>query len=276
MARALIDQRGRKLHLLSIPRRIVSLCPSTTETLFALGSGGTIVGRTDYCRHPIDKVAALPSVGGTKTVDERRLRALAPDLVVSVREENDEAQIEALGRDLPILILDPVDVETALAGIRLLGAALVCEDRAEALVDEIVSAFSTLPRMDGCRALYLIWRKPFMAAGSGTYINDVMTRLGFQNIAGGGERYPAINAPALAANPHLVFAASEPFPFAEKHLPELHRLMPEAHIVQVNGEMFGWHGARMRLAADYFRQHLPSWKAAMGHRLGPRRHGQAR
>lgn len=264
MVQTLVDQLGRSLTLAVPPRRIVSLCPSTTETLFTLGAGARVVGRTTYCRHPQQAISTIASVGGTKTVDEQSLRQLAPDLILSVREENDEQQIEALSHDLPILILDPVDVASALDGIRLIGAALDCNETADELADTIASAFRTLPRLDGCRAAYLIWRKPFMAAGAGTYINDVMAHLGLENAAPKTDRYPAIDAHALAANPpDLIFAASEPFPFSDKHLPELQRLAPTAKIVLVDGEMFGWHGVRMLMAARYFKQHVLLWKAAL-------------
>lgn len=264
MVQTLVDQLRRRLTLAVPPRRIVSLCPSTTETLFALGAGDRVVGRTTYCRHPKEAIDTLPSIGGTKTVDEQRLRALKPDLILSVREENDEQQIEALSHDQPILILDPVDVASALNGIRLIGAALGREQDADALAEAIASAFRTLPRLDGYRAAYLIWRKPFMAAGAGTYINDVMAHLGLENAAPKTDRYPAVDAQALAANPpHFLFAASEPFPFADKHVSELQRLAPTAKIVLVDGEMFGWHGVRMLKAARYFEQHVPLWNSAL-------------
>lgn len=260
----LTDQLGRRLHLPVLPNRIVSLCPSVTETLFALGAGKRVIACTDYCRHPAEIIAALPSIGGTKTVNEIRLRQLHPDLIVSVREENDERQIAALASDLPVLILDPVDIASALSGLSLLGLVVGCTDTARALVQTIHDAFDTLPRLDNCAALYLIWRKPFMTAGHGTYIGDVMARLGLQNAASTTERYPVLDTLTLEANqPRLLLAASEPFPFAEKHLPELRRLAPNAEIILVDGEMFGWHGARMLKAADYFRHHIPLWKTAM-------------
>lgn len=264
-SRTLTDQLGRSLSLAASPCRIVSLCPSVTETLFALGAGGRVVARTDYCRHPAEAIMALPSIGGTKRVDETRLRALAPDLVVSIREENDEAQIAALSQDLPVLILDPVDIASALSGIRLLGGAVGHQAQGQALAQAIADAFDALPRLDHCEAAYLIWRKPFMVAGHGTYIGDVMARLGFVNIAGTTERYPILDARTLEARqPKFLLAASEPFPFSEKYVPELRRLAPGARVVLVDGEMFGWHGARMLKAADYFHHQIPLWKAALG------------
>lgn len=248
------DQTGRSVEIPRRPRRIVSLCPSTTETLFALGAGDAVAGRTRYCCHPRDRVGSLASVGGTKAVDLEALARLEPDLVVAVKEENHEPQVREIAVRWPTLVLDPVDVASALDGLRLLGRALFDDARGAALADDIARRFAGLPRLEGLRVLYLIWRKPFMAVGAGTYLDDVLRTLGFVNVASSLDgRYPELDADRVEAlTPEILLASSEPFPFESKHLAELRALAPGARVAFVDGELFSWHGARMLEAADYF------------------------
>lgn len=258
-----IDQIGRPVALPAMPKRLISLCPSTTETLFHLVPPAHIVGVTDYCRHPADRIAALPKVGGTKTVDRQAVAAAAPDLILAVREENDRDQIAALAADWPVLVLDPVSVDTALAGIQLMGQALQSV-RAAPLADRIASSWSALPDARGARCLYLIWRKPFMAAGAGTYIHDVLTRLGFDNAAADWPgRYPEVDLARMAeAGVALLLAASEPFPFAKKHLADFDGL--PARALLVDGEAFSWHGAAMLRAVPEFQRVLAACQEEAG------------
>jgi len=80
------------------PERIVSLVPSWTEGLFALGLGSRVVGVTEYCVHPAHEVALVPKVGGTKNPDLDAIAGLRPDLVIANREENGKRAVEALRR----------------------------------------------------------------------------------------------------------------------------------------------------------------------------------
>lgn len=258
------DQMGRILHLPRAPTRVISLCPSVTETLFALGAGAQLVGRTRYCCHPQPAVESIASVGGTKALDLETIVRLAPDLIVSVREENEAGQIDALARKWPVLILDPVDVGSAIAGIALLGRAVGMASKGARLSDDVRQAFQALPHLGGIRAVYLIWRKPYMAVGAGTYIDDVMTAIGIENVAARMPgRYPELLPEQLAAQrPQILLAASEPFPFEPKHLPGLAALAPSATPILVDGQMFGWHGARMLQAAIYLARESAGWVKA--------------
>src|SRR5271155_5995037 len=92
------DDRGRVLSIQSAPRRVVSLVPSDTLTLAAIGCGGALVGRTDYCELPAELVARVPSVGGTKNPRVEAICDLAPDLVIANQEENTRGDIEALAQ----------------------------------------------------------------------------------------------------------------------------------------------------------------------------------
>lgn len=253
------DQIGRNVEIISQPRRIISLCPSVTETLFALGLRGRIVGRTDYCCHPDDAVAEVAPVGGTKNVRIGAVDALRPDLIVAVREENREEAVRELASRWPVLVLDPESVCAAVDSVQLLGEVTGTSPAATKLAAQISRAFDELPRARGIRVAYLIWRRPYMAAGGSTYIDDVLDHLGLVNVVRSLDgRYPEVEGPVLAGlRPRFLLASSEPFPFTEQHVGELRQLVPGAEPVLVDGQMFGWHGVRMLAAASYFKQLIP-------------------
>lgn len=93
-----------------------------------------------------------------------------------------------------------------------------------------------------------------MAAGSNTFIDQMMKICGFQNLIT-HHRYPQISpAEIINLNPKFILLSSEPFPFSDKHRSEIAAAFPEARVVLVNGEMFSWYGSRMLQAANYFRQ----------------------
>ncbi len=246
------DDLGRSLRLEAPPRRIVSLCPSQTETLFALGLREQIVGVTRYCVHPPDLVSQKVKVGGTKQLNFAALEQLKPDLIVAEKEENRREDVERLSERWPVFVTDVGDIESALRMIGTLGRLCDCKRNAEQLSHEISSRWAKLQQATKPqRTVYLIWRKPYMAAGTGTYIHSVLRRCGFIN-AISAARYPALTLTELQqVDPDLVLLSSEPYPFGERHMQELAALLPQARIELVDGEMFSWYGVRMLQAADY-------------------------
>jgi len=240
------DQLGRKVIIPNYPQRIISLCPSETETLAALVDPSRIVGCTRYCKYPQSLVTDLAKVGGTKKLDFEAIAALKPDLIFAVKEENDRDQIEALMDIYPVIILDPVDHLTTLESIRIIGQAVGTPTKAASLIRDVQSTIEQLPQAHGQRALYLIWRKPYMTVGAGTFIHTMMESMGLENAASDLDgRYPALDATTIAqAAPDIILASSEPFPFEEKHRRELEAQFPNCPIYFVDGEAFGWHGVR--------------------------------
>ncbi|MBA3455343.1 MAG: ABC transporter substrate-binding protein, partial [Deltaproteobacteria bacterium] len=109
-----IDDLGRELKFGQPPQRIVSLVPSDTHSLIALGAASRIVGRTTYCESP--EVAGVPTIGGTKNVDVDAVIALAPQLVIANQEENTRPVLEALAAArVPVLVSLPRRVEQGIA-----------------------------------------------------------------------------------------------------------------------------------------------------------------
>ena len=253
------DALGNELQLDAPPQRIVSLVPSQTELLFDLGIGEQVVGITKFCVHPEEARAGRRRVGGTKTPDLARIRALKPDFVLANREENRADDIAAIGEFAPVYVTDVNSLPQALAMTRAVGFALGAEACAARLAADIESAFAGLPALDGRRCAYLIWREPWMAAGGGTFIGDLMLRLGLVNVFETRSRYPELTLEQLAAaEPELILLSSEPYPFKRAHGAELIAALPRARIVPVDGEMFCWPGSRLLAAAGYFRDLLPT------------------
>ena len=248
------DALGRPVRLKRAPRRIVSLVPSQTELLADLGLDVEVVGLTRFCVHPDGWKARKQIVGGTKNVDPAKVAALAPDLVIANKEENVREQVETIAAHCPVWVTDVETVADALAMTRDLGALTDRQPAADALADAIGAGFDALPDWPPVRALYLIWRDPWMSVGRDTIIADVLDRAGFVNVAGDRTRYPALSDGEVSAlAPEVVLLSSEPYPFAEKHVAEIRALAPGARVELVDGEAFSWYGSRLLRTPDALR-----------------------
>ncbi|SDS91102.1 substrate-binding protein [Mucilaginibacter mallensis] len=246
------DQLNRAVDLPDIPKRIISVVPSQTELLFDLGLDDKITGITNFCTHPANKTRSKTTVGGTKKLDIDLIKTLNPDLIIANKEENDRVQIEELMNYFPVWISDINNLQGAVEMINSIGEMLDCKDKAETLTSSIIHQFDQLkPSPLKLRVAYLIWRKPYMVAGSDTFINSMLGQSGLTN-AFDLSRYPEVNSDMLInARPDVIFLSSEPYPFAEKHITEFKVIVPNAKIILVDGEMFSWYGSRLLLAPEY-------------------------
>jgi ABC-type Fe3+-hydroxamate transport system substrate-binding protein len=236
-------------------QRIISLVPSQTELLFDLGLGDRVVGITKFCVHPDEWFHSKPRVGGTKKVDIAKVRALKPDLIIGNKEENAQADIEALEREFPVWMSDVKDLDGALDMIAVVGRITATENKAEEVINGIRSAFAKLqPLAPPLTAAYFIWQKPWMLAGEGTFIRDMLDRCGLTGVttqeAG---RYPELDDAQLAAlDPDVVLLSSEPFPFQERHMAAVNMMLPGTPVHMVDGEAFSWYGSRLLWSPQYF------------------------
>lgn len=236
------------------PNRIVSLVPSLTEALFAFGVGEKVVGRTRYCLWPPRAVGKIPTVGGTKKVDVRRVLDLEPDLVVAVREENSRENVEELeGAGVPVFVGAPESVAGAIRLLREL-ADRVEAPRAAAALGPVERAYERLKdgagRAKARRVFVPIWKNPYMSVGSDTYVHDVLEICGGENVFGDATRYPVVTSEEIeAAQPEVVLLPDEPYPFSAEDLEEFYALdVPAAHedrIHLVDGKLLTWYGPRM-------------------------------
>jgi ABC-type Fe3+-hydroxamate transport system substrate-binding protein len=251
-------------------RRIVSLVPSTTELLCALGLADALVGVTVYCVEPREVVRTKTRVGGEKDPDLAVIRALAPDLVVANIEENTRAHVEALqAAGLRVWLTYPRTVADSLAMIRELGEVTGAVAAASALAADLETRWADVrARLAGRRptpVFYPIWRQPWMTVGGDTYIHDVLAACGGANVFGDRVRYPAVTLDEVAARaPEVVLLPDEPFRFRRAHLADFapYPALPavrDGRLLLVDGKRFSWHGARLAEA-------LATVPALLGHR----------
>jgi ABC-type Fe3+-hydroxamate transport system substrate-binding protein len=237
--------------------RVVSLVPSVTETLAAWGV--TPVACTRFCERP-----DLPHVGGTKNPDIDRIVELAPDLVVMCEEENRREDADALARAgvrTAALAIDGVgDVAPALRMLAALVEADVGVDDtlpADTATDTATATDTDTASGGGVRrrAFVPIWRRPWMTLSGGTYGSSLLAAIGVDNVfADATERYPTVSlAEARERAPDVVLAPSEPYPFRERHVPQLEEVAP---VVLVDGQDLFWWGARTPTAMARLRRAL--------------------
>jgi len=234
--------------------------PSQTELLCALGAQERLAGITKFCIHPDEAYKSIPHIGGTKNVNIEKLAAVKPDLIIGNKEENTQAEIEALSVFYPVWMSDIHTLEEALTMIVSVGTLVQADEKAHQLVEDIRSGFNrqntSLPNRTPS-ALYLIWREPWMAAGDDTFIHDMLKYCGYKNVLN-TPRYPTLtNDDIQSLNPDVVLLSSEPYPFGDKHIAEIKELLPNAKVMLVDGEMFSWYGSRLQFAPAYFKSLSP-------------------
>jgi ABC-type Fe3+-hydroxamate transport system substrate-binding protein len=253
MVRTFIDQLGNQIIIPFPPRRIISLVPSQTELLADLGLHDKVAGITKFCVHPESWLKTKTIIGGTKNFHFDVIDKLKPDVIFGNKEENFEEGIRQLQSKYPVWMSDIVTIEDSVSMILSLGEITDRITEAEKIVQDIRQGFHSLLKCNGKSVLYLIWRKPWMAAASATFIHSLLDRMGLKNALNHTSRYPELSdAELYDLKPDYIFLSSEPYPFREKHIHELQAISPTSKIILVDGEMFSWYGSRLLKAIPYF------------------------
>lgn len=257
-----LDDAGRALVLPEAAQRIVSLVPSLTETLFALGCARTVVGVTRYCTEPAEAVKRVERVGGTKNPDCERIRALRPDLVVVNAEENRREDFEALERSgLTVFVSFSHRARDVVELIRKLGVLTATVAAAQTLGDEIAAVLQQIERHSTSarrRVFCPIWKNPWMSFNQETYADDMLWLAGGANVCRERtERYCTVELDDIAAaDPEVILLPDEPYVFAPKDLASLAPLSAtSAHrhhrIHFIDGKALSWYGPRTATALRY-------------------------
>jgi ABC-type Fe3+-hydroxamate transport system substrate-binding protein len=254
------DQLGRKISINHPPKRIISLVPSLTEFIADLGLSDNIVGITKFCVHPKEVFRSKTRVGGTKDFNLQKIINLSPDLIICNKEENEKLKVEELAKLFPVYISNIINLKDAFEMMQQLGDILGKTIRANEIIAQCRLGFQSIHLQKSInekqKVLYLIWKKPYMAAGTDTFINAMLEEAGFANIINTTNlRYPEISeAEIIALAPDLVMLSSEPYPFKQKHIEDLQHILPDSKIMLVDGEIFSWYGSRLLRAGEYLRK----------------------
>lgn len=249
------DQMNRLIDIPDTPQRIVSLVPSQTELLVYLGLKKNLVGVTKFCVHPKGLKKSTPIIGGTKNFHIEKIKALKPDLIIGNKEENYQEGIEELEKEYPVWMSDIITLDNALEMIKEIGKITNTKENATSLLKEIKSELAKLNKIPQKKVLYFIWKNPYMIAGNRNFINEMLGINGYINLCNSEDfsRYPELSEEQIVAlNPEEVFLSSEPFPFKEKHIQEMKKILPKAIIKIVDGELYSWYGSRMLIALKTF------------------------
>ncbi len=208
------DPLGHTVTLPGPPKRIVSLVPSVTEILFAIGAQDLLVGVTDFCDHPAE-ASKKRSVGGMLAPSLETVVALKPDLVVVTPAGNREETFVQLERlKLPVYRVNPSSVADVLDLIARLGSLSGREKAAEQLVASldrrvklVADRVARLPRP---RVLYVIWPEPLIVPGRGVLVSELLALAGADSVtANGGAPYPRYSLEAaVARGPEIIILAS--------------------------------------------------------------------
>ena len=277
----LTDDRDRVLSFGRAPLRVVSLVPSDTLTVAALGCAGALVGRTDYCELPEEVFRTVPSVGGTKNPRVDDICDLSPDLVIANQEENTKSDLEAIAqRGVKVYVAFPKRVADGIAHMAKLARIFrvegdtsvraLCKDGYEMVRQAEAARAKDKP----LRAFCPIWMKPLMTIHGSTFISDALDLAGASNVFADRERryplaadvgaatplsaeklgdrdvrYPRVTMEEVNARaPELVLLPDEPHPFSEEDA-EVFRAQatPAAAtgaVVRTDGKDLCWYGAR--------------------------------
>ncbi|MEW6724397.1 MAG: cobalamin-binding protein [Bacillota bacterium] len=211
----LVDIVERQVVINGEPQRIISLSPSNTEILFALGLGSRVIGVDDFSNYP-EAAASLPKVGGFAGPNLEQIAALQPDLIVadSLQWTTYGEQLTSLG--VPVIVLFAGNVQHVYTGIRLVAVAANVPAAGEALVAQIQSELDAVAAAlkdvsEPLRVYYEIWNDPLMTVGSGkpnqgSLIAQLITLAGGQNIFSDlQDNYPVVSSEqVIARNPQVI------------------------------------------------------------------------
>ena len=208
------DQLGRTVTINNThPQKIISLAPSNTEILFALGLGDRIVGVTTYCNYP-PEATTKPNIGDYNTPNLEEIIAKEPDLVLAteVHQTTLIPQLEAQG--ITVIGLSPKTIDQVMDSITLVGQITGQVDEAASLVNDMQERINAikdktreLSEAQKPRVFYIIWHDPIWTTGANTFADALIQIAGGVNIAGQLEGYVDISLEAvIAANPQVIIA----------------------------------------------------------------------
>ncbi len=256
------DDVGRRVILARAARRVVSLVPSLTETLFTLGCAPSVVGVTRYCSEPASMPEHVRRVGGTKNPSLEGIVALRPDLVLVNAEENRREDFDALERSgLTVFVFFPQRVRDVVGLLLRLGRLTGTTVVAEEIASELRRALQAAERSAAAEKPLVfcpIWKNPWMGFNADTYADDMLSLAGGRNVCRGrAERYGVVDLEEIAAlQPDVVLLPDEPYVFSAKDRAALAPLrqtpaLRHDRVRCIDGKALSWYGPRSAAAVRY-------------------------
>jgi iron complex transport system substrate-binding protein len=210
----LTDDAGRSVTLKSMPQRLVSLSPSNTEIVFALGLGDQLVGDTTYCNYP-EAAQTKTKVGGYSDVDIEKVVSVQPDLILAddIHEATVIPSLEKL--NIPVLVLHPANLDNIFKDINLVGDITGKSSVAKSLTADLQNRLSTITsktdNVNGSRprVLYVTWHDPIFTAGGDTITGELITLAGGTNVAQDLHGYATMTLESvIEKNPQIIIVMS--------------------------------------------------------------------
>jgi ABC-type Fe3+-hydroxamate transport system substrate-binding protein len=209
------DETGRTVEVPQPVRRIVSLAPNLTETLFALGAGDRVVGDTDFCDYP-PAAKTKPHVGGPLDPNIEEVAALHPDLVLATRAINRQDTVQALERlGFAVYATDPRSVEQMLDSTARLAQLIGAGETGGTLVAGLRSRLDKLrDRLAGSKpksVLFVVWESPLITVGRETFLADALRRAGARSVIRSSQDWPNVSLEEVVRQQpeYLIFARDE-------------------------------------------------------------------
>lgn len=210
------DDFGHIIELEEAPERIISLAPSHTEILYALGLGDKIVGVTAFCDYPAEALE-LEKVGDYMGINFEKIIELEPDLIVNYGQLDDDASKIYSDAGIPVLSFLPESIDEVINTIKQIATATDTVEEGDALVksmedhrDEIVAKVQTV---DTVKVFYEIWHDPLMAAGAGSFMDSLINLANGTNVASDAEgAYPSYDIEQLVENDPEVYLTANDLP----------------------------------------------------------------
>jgi iron complex transport system substrate-binding protein len=206
------DDFGYKMTITNVTR-IVSLAPSNTEILFAVGASSRVVGVTDYCDYP-PEVLNISSIGGFANVNIEAVVNLNPDLVLAAYGNGEQTIDQLRNLNLTVVALNPENTEDIIKNILLVGNITENDDNASLIaanmrqeIKDITDATTDISENQKAKVLYIVWDAPLYAAGDDTYADDLIKKAGGINIAK-SSGWPVMGLESvIAQNPQIIITS---------------------------------------------------------------------
>ncbi len=213
----LVDDEGTVVTLASYPQRVVSLAPSNTQILFAVGAGDKVVGVTEFDHYPYNFTAwfeagNMTDIGGFSTPNKEVIASLNPDLILAtIINDPDVVTLRSMGYN--VIVLNPNSIDGVLRDIDLVGKATNTEAQAASVINGINAKINSITEKiananitDKPKVYYEIWYDPLMSAGSTSWVNDVISKAGGINIfANETQQYPVVSSETIVQmNPDVI------------------------------------------------------------------------